>query len=251
MNDIEKFNNAIDKAGTEIRKDFDKTNSQITELFVLIAYFQQFYEDSKVNLDLWNCGNSKMINILKVDLDNLRSALINNHYGYIDKEVALDKKKDESLDRLRAFYLKKWKYAQIEGYLNESKFIKDEITDLEHRFSKEINIFPVLRRWIEFLKEKKVKDKAVKDFVSILQHNNIDILMKMLHKHLDNNNSGREIAKVLKALESKNILLSQSYKTSQVIKEFNLQCSKQAINKYRGNGMLPIDEIQQVINILP
>ncbi|MDR3705331.1 MAG: hypothetical protein P4L28_05430 [Paludibacteraceae bacterium] len=93
--------------------------------------------------------------------------------------------------------------------------------------------------------------KPIPDFVSLLQHENKDVLMAKLHTILDNSSAGRKIAKVLKALESKNILVKQSYNIPMVIETFNLQCTKQAISKYMVDKMLPIEEIQQLINILP
>ena len=93
--------------------------------------------------------------------------------------------------------------------------------------------------------------KPIPDFVSLLHNQNKDALMNKLHELLDNNNSGREVAKVLKALEMNNNLLKQSYKTPMVIETFNLQCTKQAISKYMVDKMLPKEEIQQLINILP
>jgi hypothetical protein len=97
-------------------------------------------------------------------------------------------------------------------------------------------------------------NKSHKNFVDYLQHDNKDALMKKLHELLDKKDSGREVAKVLLALESKNYILKKAYKTKDVITEFNLGCSRQSITAFTSEHAakpIPQTEIQQIKYILP
>ena len=83
-----------------------------------------------------------------------------------------------------------------------------------------------------------------------------DALMAKLHELLDEHTSGREVAKVLEALESINCLIKREYTVPYVIKVFNIKCSRTSITNYlgkkdgNGKSIIPQDEIQQIIDIL-
>jgi hypothetical protein len=101
----------------------------------------------------------------------------------------------------------------------------------------------------------KVNDgEPQQNFTDYLHHNNKSALMLKLHELLDMKNSGREAAKVLLALENKNYLIRNSYKTKSVIAEFRLNCSRQAITSFTSENAakpIPQTEIQQIIDMLP
>jgi hypothetical protein len=98
--------------------------------------------------------------------------------------------------------------------------------------------------------------KPQKNFVDYLHHDNKDALMEKLHELLDGKNSGKYVAQVLEALENKNYLIKDEYKTPIVITEFDLNCRKQSITKYlnKGDKNTPYhtnNELQQIIDTLP
>ena len=103
----------------------------------------------------------------------------------------------------------------------------------------------------EQFKTNKSETKDEKIFAGYLHHDNKEALMAKLHELLDKQTSGREIAKVLEALQAKNYLLKQSYNVSDVISQFELNCSRQSITNYLNKELIPQNEITQIIEILP
>jgi hypothetical protein len=97
--------------------------------------------------------------------------------------------------------------------------------------------------------------KHQQNFVNYLRHDNKDALMKKLHELLDENTRGREVAKVLEALQEKKYLVEKSCSTPDVIKAFDIQCSAVAINKYWNKGVwgnkTTRNELKQMIDTLP
>jgi hypothetical protein len=102
--------------------------------------------------------------------------------------------------------------------------------------------------------------KPQQDFVNYLHHDNKDALMKKLHELLDGRR-GREVAKVLMALEDKHYLVIPTKGLDKVresmILIFGNVGTKQSINNYyrkkdpNGNYIIPQSEIQQIIELLP
>jgi len=138
-----------------------------------------------------------------------------------------------------------------DSFLYLQKILEDNLGLEQHKF--DIITNKALRRSIE----EAIKNGSdtitlpQKSFADYLHHENKPALMKKLHELLDGKAKGRDIAKVLEALETKNYLLQQSYKVPEVIKEFNLQCSPQSINKQLHKNLITKEEKQQVIDLLP
>lgn len=63
--------------------------------------------------------------------------------------------------------------------------------------------------------------------------------------------AGQHVATILMACEKKGYLMARSYTAPMIIEEFGLVTSSQSINKYLNKGMIPKDEIDQAINMLP
>jgi len=87
-------------------------------------------------------------------------------------------------------------------------------------------------------------------FSDYLHHSDKTALLKKLNELLDGK-KGKDVAKVLEALQNKNYLQKNSYNTTDVISEFNLSCSRQSITNYLNKGNIPKDEIQQIVDLLP
>ncbi|MDR0332746.1 MAG: hypothetical protein LBI15_04710 [Dysgonamonadaceae bacterium] len=95
-------------------------------------------------------------------------------------------------------------------------------------------------------------------FSERLPHNIMEKVRELINK---DNSSGIHIAKVLEALQHKQYILINSYYVPQVITEFDIQCSKTAINKYLNKGKFYINptrlengitaELQQIVDMLP
>lgn len=99
----------------------------------------------------------------------------------------------------------------------------------------------------------KKSKKHQRRFVDSLSFHNKEELMNKLHELLDNQESGRYVATVLLALKKKNYLI-KTYSTKDVIAEFSLKCSGEAINKFTRESAekpIPEKEISQIIEVLP
>ncbi|GHV09843.1 hypothetical protein FACS1894162_1430 [Bacteroidia bacterium] len=83
-----------------------------------------------------------------------------------------------------------------------------------------------------------------------LQNCNNDAVMQKLHDIIKPDTGGREVAKILEALESKNYLVKNSYSAQNVIDIFTLKTSRQSITNYLNKDTIPKDEKQQIINML-
>jgi len=97
-------------------------------------------------------------------------------------------------------------------------------------------------------------EQPERTFVDYVFHDSKEVLMRRLHDMLDGERSGRNVAKVLLALESRNYLPRKSYTANKVIAEFGLICSRQSITAFTGENPqspIPATEIQQIIDLLP
>jgi len=102
--------------------------------------------------------------------------------------------------------------------------------------------------------------KPQQKFSDYLHHPNKDDLMKNLHELLDGK-KGREVAKVLMALEQKSYIIIPTKGLEKVrrsmIAEFGYVGTQQSISRYyqkkdpKGNTIISQSEIQIIINILP
>ena len=101
-----------------------------------------------------------------------------------------------------------------------------------------------------------------KQFADLLHHENKDALMKVVRELINKDKkSGIHIAKILEALQHKGYILINSYSIPEVITEFDIQCSKTAINKQLNKGKFYINptrpengitaELQQIVHMLP
>jgi hypothetical protein len=155
--------------------------------------------------------------------------------------------------------------AKEEQWVKQSEAIFEFISDAEVNQIKEYAQYYLEYASLQTPQAKVVKqsksnankvnaEKHKPNFINYLQHSNKETLMQKLHELLDRRNSGRDVAKVLLALEKKNYLVGRSYKTNDVITEFSLECSRQAITAFTSASAvnpIPKTEIQQIIDILP
>ena len=118
-------------------------------------------------------------------------------------------------------------------------------TDFLRKKLSKSNIDVIDNQAIEVVNKKR---KAISD---CLHHNNKDALMAKLHELLDEQNSGREVAKVLETLEDVNYLIRGTYSVPEVIVEFQLKCSRQSITNYLNKGTITGQEKKQIKDMLP
>lgn len=138
-----------------------------------------------------------------------------------------------------------------DSFLYLQKMLEEDLGLEQHTF--DIITDKTLRRSIEeaIKNDSDIIILPQKSFADYLHHENKPALMEKLHELLDGKAKGRDVAKVLEALETKNYLLQQSYTVPEVIAEFNLQCSKQSINKQLHKDLIIKEEKQQIIDLLP
>ena len=132
-----------------------------------------------------------------------------------------------------------------------ANLIRERETDDLHTFEWWQQLEKQARQAIELEQQKNAQKTTFSDY---LYHNNKPALMEKLCELLSFKDSGRDVAKVLLALEKKNYLLRKSYTVNEVIAEFNLLCSRQSITTFTSENAakpIPQSEIQQIIDLLP
>lgn len=77
-----------------------------------------------------------------------------------------------------------------------------------------------------------------------------DPFMKKLHSLLDNHKSGKEVAKILEALEDYNYLPKMSRYVNDAILFFGIECKNQSINSYFRKNKFSEAEKKQIIDEL-
>ena len=149
------------------------------------------------------------------------------------------------------------KYRYHEDWLKNTLFI---INDKHPKITEWCNKYLQFLHKIETENEPKktpLSDYAkadtgnLKNFADYLPNDKKDVLMKKIHELLDNNASGRDVAKVLEVLDDKKYIPKHSRIINCAIREFDLKCSNQSISKYFRNGMFKEDEKQRIIDKLP
>ena len=88
-----------------------------------------------------------------------------------------------------------------------------------------------------------------KTFSQFLIYENKDDLMKKLHKLLDFNPSGRDVAMILECLVDCEYTSKPARLVNSAITEFNLACSNQSINAYYLKGFFSVEEKQPIIKL--
>ena len=81
-------------------------------------------------------------------------------------------------------------------------------------------------------RQKAKREPRQRKFIDALKHKDKEALMVHLHSILDGESSGVEVAKVLESLVDVGHLQKNTGIISAAIRDFNLQCSNQAITKY-------------------
>lgn len=170
------------------------------------------------------------------------------------------------LSGLVSSYVKSCEHEMGTQFNDEYRYHKDWLKNTLFIISDK---YPKITEWcneyLQFLQktesdEAKIQrnkntNKPEKIFSDCLPLDKKDILMKTLHPLLDNNTSGREVAKVLEALQYKNYLIRNSYSTPMVIVEFGIKCSKESINRMLNKKIFDVsptkDELLQIVSILP
>ena len=175
---------------------------------------------------------------------------MDNYPTEITKDTIIQLLKDlELLER------KKWKKSTIADFFtskdNESlSKCMDVFFEWVDKFCKECETPQATLK-----SQNKGIGKKKKSFSDKLHHTNKAALMTKLHELLDKETSGREVAKVLEALQTKSYLFKKSYTVPEVITEFDIKCSKEAINKHLNKKVwdnpTTQNELQQIIDILP
>ncbi len=132
---------------------------ELMSIVKLIHYFSCDFQVNAIVLDIFKCGNEIMMNKLRNSLELTSKATANKKVFWADEfwmDFAFELRPDEDQTKLDQFYNYKWDKAKRDGYFSETKFIKDEITELEERYFKEIQLNPrsILISWMLFLDTK-------------------------------------------------------------------------------------------------
>ena len=117
-----------------------------------------FYFDG---IELWKCGNEEMRNRIRAannELDEGKEKSRVMFYVYFDLEQ--EKRVEALQEEKETLYLKKWNEAKFNGYKTQEAFIDNEVTTLENRYIEQMQDVPILKQWIDFLKEKKESSKG-------------------------------------------------------------------------------------------
>ena len=209
------------------------------------------------------------INTIKAIKNNLASL------SYTDKQISIDIVKNELTNKVPMLEALKYSLeiniivndsikkgcdevlGQLNSLLNRIKIIKD----METKPNPSIDEQPETDEQSQTNTNKVNTSKPqLTPFIDYLHHDNKPALMEKLHELLDGRR-GREVAKVLMALEDKHYLTIPTKELDNVRKSMILVFggigTKQSVNNYyrkkdpNGNYIIPQNEIQQIMDILP